>query len=167
MPYRNKTFVSFDGDNDMHYYRLMCAWKRNDYIPFNFYDAHDINSARDTSQEATIKRRLRERLRNAKVVVSLIGEHTRYLYKFVRWELAQSLDLGLPIIAVNLNGHRSLDRNRCPPIIRDKLVIHISFGSRILQHALDDWPSEFARLRKIGVDEPHYYVDDVYSRLGL
>ena len=167
MAYRNKTFVSFDGDNDIHYYRLMCAWKRNDHISFNFFDAHDINSARDTSLEATIKRRLRERLRNAKVVVSLIGEHTRYLYKFVRWELEQSLAFGLPIVAVNLNGHRFLDRNRCPPIIRDELVIHINFGSRILQYALDNWPSEFVHLRQQGTDGPHYYTDDIYSRLGL
>ena len=167
MPYRNKTFVSFDGDTDIHYYRLMCAWKSNDNIPFKFFDAHDLNTARDTSQEATIKRQLRMRLLNAKIVVSLIGEHTRYLYKFVRWELEQSLDIGLPIVAVNLNGNRSVDRNRCPPIIRDKLVIHIGFGSRILRYALDNWPAQFAQLKQQGVDEPHYYADDVYSRLRL
>ena len=39
MPYRNKTFVSFDGDSDMSYYRLMQAWRQNDGIAFNFYDA--------------------------------------------------------------------------------------------------------------------------------
>ncbi|MDE2716970.1 MAG: TIR domain-containing protein [Chloroflexota bacterium] len=167
MAYRNKTFVSFDGDNDMHYYRLMCAWKRNDNIPFNFFDAHDLNTARDSSQEVSIKRQLRTRLLNAKIVVSLIGEHTRYLYKFVRWELEQSLDLGLPIVAVNLNGRRSVDQNRCPPIIRERLVIHINFGSRILQHALDNWPARFARLREQGIDGPRYYVDDVYTRLAL
>ena len=27
MGYRNKTYIAFDGDNDMHYYRLMTAWK--------------------------------------------------------------------------------------------------------------------------------------------
>ncbi len=167
MPYRNKTFVSFDGDNDMHYYRLMCAWKRNDNIPFNFFDAHDLNTARDSSQEASIKRQLRTRLLNAKIVVSLIGEHTRYLYKFVRWELEQSLDLGLPIVAVNLNGHRSVDQHRCPPIIRERLVVHINFGSQILQHALDNWPARYAQLKAEGRDKPVYYVDDVYSRLGL
>ena len=49
MAYRNKVFISFDGDNDIHYYRLMRAWKQNDYTDFNFFDAHDINTARDTS----------------------------------------------------------------------------------------------------------------------
>ena len=104
MPYRNKTFVSFDGDNDMPYYRLMCAWKQNDNIPFNFYNAHDLNYARDSSHEESIKVQLRIRMQNSKEFILLIGEKTRYLYKFVRWEIEQALARELPIIAVNLNG---------------------------------------------------------------
>ena len=73
MAYRNKVFVSFDGDNDIRYYNLMRAWKQNPSISFNFIDAHDINTALDTSLEDTIKRRLRERILNAKVFVALIG----------------------------------------------------------------------------------------------
>ena len=70
MAYRNKVFVSFDGDSDIHYYRLMKAWKQRDGSDFPFYDAHD-NTALDTSLETTIKSRLSERLKNSKVVVSL------------------------------------------------------------------------------------------------
>ena len=84
MPYRNKTFVSFDGDSDMSYYRLMQAWKQHDGITFNFNDAHDLNSARNSSQEASIKAQLAERMRNSKVFVLLVGERTKYLTKFVR-----------------------------------------------------------------------------------
>ena len=46
MPYRNKTYVCFDGDNDIHYYYLMKAWKQNDSMSFNFFDAHDLNTSR-------------------------------------------------------------------------------------------------------------------------
>ena len=88
MAYRNKVYVCFDGDNDIHYYWLMKAWKQNDNVSFfNFYDAHDLNTARDSSLETSIKRQLKERLRNTKTFVVLIGESTRYLYKFVRWEM--------------------------------------------------------------------------------
>lgn len=167
MAYRNKVFVSFDGDNDIHYYRLMRAWHQNDRTPFNFYDAHDINTARDTSSEATIKRRLAERLSNAFVVVSLIGEQTRYLYKFVRWELEQALARRLPIIAVNLSGRRSLDPDRCPPIIRAELVLYVTFNPAVIQYALENWPQQHARLRVQGQVGPRYYTDDVYRRLGL
>lgn len=167
MAYRNKVFISFDGDNDIHYYRLMRAWKQNDHTDFNFFDAHDINTARDTSLESTIKKRLRERLSNAKVFVSLIGAHTRYLYKFVRWELEQGLALGLPMIGVNLNGKRSQDLDRCPPVIRDALVVYVSFQPAILQHALESWPAEYHRLSSDGVSGPRYYNDEVYRRLGI
>jgi len=167
MAYRNKVFVSFDGDNDIHYYRLMTAWKQNDSTPFNFYDAHDVNTALDTSTEDTIKRRLRERLVNSKVVISLIGEQTRYLHKFVRWELEQAVNLNLPIIGVNLNGNKSLDSNRCPPVLRDELVVYISFNVNILQYALENWPDEFYRLKRERKTGSRHYSGDVYKRLGL
>jgi hypothetical protein len=59
MAYRNKTFVSFASE-DINYYRLMQAWKANEHIDFNFYDAHDLNTALDSSQQDTIERRLSE-----------------------------------------------------------------------------------------------------------
>ena len=104
MAYRNKVFVSFDGDNDISYYRLMLAWKQSDHSSFNFYNAHDVTSARDSSTELSIKSSLQERLRETKVFVLLVGNSTKYLYKFVRWEIEQALRRSLPIICVNLKG---------------------------------------------------------------
>jgi len=167
MPYRNKVFVSFDGDNDIHYYRLMRAWRQNDRTPFRFFDAHDINTALDTSTEETIKERLRERLANAFVVVSLIGERTRYLYRFVRWELEQAIRRDLPIIGVNLNGYRWQEEQRCPPVVRDELAVYISFNAAILQYALENWPQTHRHLRQEGSSGPYYYAEDVYRGLVL
>ena len=65
----------------------MKACRQRDSSLFNFYDAHDINNALDTSTEETIKRRLRERMMNSNVFVLLVGEKTRFLYRFVRWEI--------------------------------------------------------------------------------
>ena len=45
--------------------------------------------------------------------------------------------MNLPIIGVNLNGKRSQDSDRCPPVIRDELVVYIDFKAAILQHALE------------------------------
>ncbi|MCZ0932793.1 MAG: TIR domain-containing protein [Oligoflexia bacterium] len=167
MSYKNKVFVSFDGDKDIHYYRLMCAWKQNDYSPFNFHDAHDLNSARDTSTEETIKRRLRERLNNTKIFVLLVGESTKYLQKFVHWEIEQALSLGLPIIVVNLNGLRSMDSSLCPAIVRDELAMHISFKSAILQYAIENWPDQYQNLKNQFKTGPHYYKNETYDQLGV
>ena len=166
MAYRNKTYIAFDGDNDMHYYRLMTAWQANDGFSLDFQNAHDLNTARDSSQEETIKRQLRERFANSKLLVVLIGANTKYLTKFVKWELEVGLRLGLPIIGVNLNGSRQMD-DRCPPTIRDQLVVYTSFNHNIIEYAMDNWPTDFQNLRSAGTTGARFYNDDVYRRLGL
>jgi hypothetical protein len=165
--YANKTFVSFDGDTDMHYYRLMTAWKQHDHMSFNFYNAHDLNTARDSSTEESIKAQLAERLRNSKVFVLLIGESTRYLHKFVKWEIEQAIKRQMPIIAINLNGNRSIDRERCPSILAPALAIYVSFNAAVMEHALENWPASEAARRAKGETGPFYYGEDIYKRLGL
>lgn len=167
MAYRNKTYVCFDGDTDMRYYRMLQAWDANEYFPFTFNNVHDLNTARDTSQEESIKRQLRERFANSKLLIVLIGERTRLLRKFVQWEMEVALRLGLPIIGVNLNGRRGLDPDRCPPTIRDELVVYTAFHAKILQLAMKGWPDEHARLTREGVSGARNYKDDVYKGLGL
>ncbi len=49
----------------IRHYRLMQAWTENEKFTFNFYNAHDLNTARDNSQEESIKRQLRERFANS------------------------------------------------------------------------------------------------------
>jgi len=166
MAYRNKVYVSMDADNDLHYYYLMKAWKQDDRTAFNFYDAHDINTILDKSEES-IKKGLQERFRNTKIFVLLVGEHTRYLYKYVRWEIQEALKRELPCIVVNLNGKRSMDSQRCPAIIRDELAVHVSYNSKILQHALENWPQFYEKAKKEGKMGAYYYSDETYKELGL
>lgn len=167
MAYRNKTYVSFDADNDMHYYRLMCAWKKKEGINFNFYNVHEINPNPNLISERSIKEQLRERFEYTKNFILLIGEKTRYLYKYVRWEIEEALQLELPLIAVNLNGYRKQDLERCPAIIRDELVIHVSFNSAIVQYALEHWPESHQEYKKKGEINPYYYKAEIYKTLGL
>jgi len=166
MAYHDKVYVSMDADNDLHYYNLMKAWKQNDNTNFDFRDAHDLNTILDKS-EASIKAGLQERFRHTKVFVLLVGEHTRYLYKYVRWEIEQAIKRKLPCIVVNLNGKRSMDSELCPPIIQNELAIHVSFNARILQYALEHWPDSDAQKRKDEESGAYYYKDSVYKELGL
>ena len=167
MAYKNRVFVSFDGDIDISYYRLMLAWKQSDNSTFNFFNAHEVSTARDTSSELTIKTSLQARLRETKVFVLLVGSNTKYLYKFVRWEIEQALKREIPIICVNLNGTRHLDQDRCPALLRGELAMHVSFNAKIIEYALDNWPSQHESLRARGETGPYYYKSEIYSRLGL
>jgi len=166
MSYRNKTYVIFDGDNDMWAYAYMKGWKANENIDFNFYDAHDIRPLTDRASEETIRQRLRERLSSAKQVIVLIGEHTKDLYQFVRWELEIALKLDLPIIAVNLNDKRMYDSVRCPAILRDEYVVHIPFNMKIIKHALNQFPDEYSHHEPSETGSRHY-PDEIYKSLVL
>lgn len=167
MAYKNKTYIAFDADSDMRYYRLMTAWKQNDNSEFNFYNVHNIINIWQFSTEETIKKNLKERMCSSKMFILLVGEKTKFLYKYVRWEIEQALILNIPIIVINLNGKRSIDIDRCPYLLKDKLALHISFNSKIVQLALENWGNLFNQYKQEGKSEPFYYNDNVYKNFGL
>mgnify|MGYP000848846430 CR=1 FL=1 len=167
MSYKNKTYVIFDGDNDMWAYARMKGWKALENIDFDFYDAHDLKPlTNQATSEDYIKQRLAERMATAKQVIVIIGDNTKNLYRFVRWELDKALSNKLPIIAVYLNNKRNIDTNLCPPIIRNENAIHIPFRMKIIKYALDDFPPFHKTLDLTKKDDWHY-KDSVYQSLGL
>ena len=119
------------------------------------------------SLEESIKSQLRVRLQYSKAIILLVGEKTKYLYKFVRWELEYAMNNNLPIIAVNINGKRDRDIDRCPAIIRDELVVHVSFNHKIIKYALDNWPNSYKKLKAGGEKGGRYYPDEIYKNHGL
>ena len=166
MSYKNKTYVIFDGDNDMWAYAYMKGWKSNENMDFNFNDAHDIRPLTDRASEETVRKRLWERFLSAKQVVVLVGQNTKKLYKFVRWEIDTAIELDLPIIVVNLSELRTLDSECCPPILRDHYAVHIPFKANFMQHALDHFPDEFEN-RDTTETGFRVYSDSIYQQLGL
>jgi hypothetical protein len=174
MAYRNKTFVSF-ASQDLHYYRLMCAWRENEKIDFHFLDAHDINVARDTSSQDTINRRLSERLSNTKQVVMLAGDVTRVkaarTTSFIYHEVRTIVRLNIPLVFANLNKSRKVQHDKIPAALIDRYSISVPFGPQIIKYALDDFPEKYVEnLRRTPTDQkkgPYEYVDSIYTRLGI
>lgn len=171
MGYRNKTYVAFASE-DIRSYRLMEAWRENDKIDFNFYDAHDLFISRDTSQPETIKRNLRERMKNAKQVV-LLGSSAGKRKggdgeSFLAYEVKVILEFGLPVVVANLDQDRNVDRNFIPsPFLdADYYTLSTSFQPKIIQYALDNYAANFAELSK-SRKGAHYYKADIYASIGL
>jgi hypothetical protein len=168
MAYRNKTFVSFASEH-INSYWMMAAWRRNKHIEFDFHDAHDINTALDTSQPETIRRRLRERLANTKQVVLLVGDETRAVAarasRFLYYEVEVINRLGLPVVFANLNGSRVVETRRLPQLLTTPYTVSVSFQPAIIRHALDNFPEEYGRnSTKAG---PYQYPSQAYDKLGL
>lgn len=166
MTYRNKAYIAFDGDNDMPSYRIMTAWANNSNFDFELHNAHDLNEATDSSQEESIKKQLRKRFANSKLLILLIGKHTKNLTKFVKWEIETAIRLELPIIAVNLNGSRNPDSLE-PASLKNQLAIFVSFNEKIIKYAMEYWPNEDTAHRKNDELANYYYVDSVYKKLKL
>lgn len=169
MGYRDPTYVIFDGDKDQWAYRFMRGWKAAEHIDFDFRDAHDLTAMTSRAEnEAYVKSQLRERMNAAKQVIVLVGESTRFLRRFVIWEIELAIEFGLPIIVVNLQGKRQLDEDRCPAVLRNHCAAHVDFKLKVIKHALDNWPDEFGRLtvadKAMGA---RHFNRDVYVRLGL
>ena len=161
------TYVIFDGDKDRYAYAFMKGWKVNDRVEFDFQDAHDLDEMTGRAEnEAYVKSQLRKRMEASDQVLVLVGESTKYLRKFVGWEIDLALKLDLPVIVVNLNGRRCMDEDLCPVPLRTGYIVHISYKRAIIKHALDRFPAEF-RGRYRATIEPRVYGDDIYQRLGL
>ncbi len=167
MAYRNKTYVCFDADNDIDYYTTMLKWKANDNIDFNFHDAHDLNNLRDDSKEETIKAKLRERFSDTKLLVVLVGDVTKNLYKYVRWEIEVALKLNIPIIAVNIVDSQTRIYSNYPPILRDELVLNVQYNQVLLQYSIDNWINSHENLLNKDDIGNKVWNESVYKKLGL
>lgn len=159
-------YTCFDGDTDMHYYNLMKAWHKNGKFDFTFDNVHDLEQVRDSSTEETIKRSLKRRLNASDVFVVLIGKSTRNLYKFVRWEIEVAISMGIPIIAINLDGSRSINNDLCPPILRNALAIHIPFSPNIVNYAIANWKTYHKLHSAAGKSGSFHFIPSIYSQLG-
>jgi hypothetical protein len=169
MSYRNKTYVAFASE-DIRSYWLMTAWNKNENIDFDFYDAHDLFEARDTSLPETIKSRLRERLKNAKQVVLLGSAKAKSKgsdgSSFLAHEIKVITEFNLPVVVANLDQDRKVDRSFIPtPLLNNEYyTMSVSFQPKIIKYALDYYAPEFARSSNEG---PYQYNPSVYTSLGL
>jgi hypothetical protein len=163
-------YVAFDGDNDKWAYGFMKGWKTNQRVDFDFEDAHDLNEMTSRAQnEQYVKAMLKERMKGSDALVVIVGESTKYLYKFVRWEIELALELDLPIIVANVNNKTVMDTERCPAILRDACAIHVPFKKEAIKYALEEFPAAFRRLTSSDKAGGWRYYDNPqwYKAMGL
>lgn len=167
MSYRNKTYVAFASE-DIGRYRMMEAWRENQHIEFNFYDAHDLYVSRDDSRPETIKRNLRERLKNAKQIVLLGSKDGKRKggdgNSFLAHEVEVILEFKLPVIVANLDRDRGISQAFIPSPLSGYYSVSVSFQPKIIMHAMDHYAESFASSTNKG---PHLYPAKVYADLGL
>lgn len=169
MSHKQPAYVIFDSDEDGWAYRFMRGWKSNERIDFDFFDAHDLTSmTSQATSEDYVKRQLRERMGKAKCVILLLGDRTKFQYRYIRWEIDLAIELNIPIVVANLNERTSYDSDLCPPILREHCAVHIPFKMKAIKYALDNWPSEYRGFDlEMKSSGRRHYGPDVYRTLGI
>ena len=141
---------------DFNYYNMLRAWKGSDAsFPFNDSHASTYNVRDNSDWEATLKPRLRERLRISMNIVLILSSNTRNS-RALREEVDYGINsLGLPIIAIYpefetkesllINGSlkqavKNLWNNL--PVFRDSMVhvpsLHIPLSKQLIRASLLD-----------------------------
>lgn len=144
MTYRNKTYIAGDWDHDKSAIEQIYNWKESNRWSLDFYDAHSMKQARDTSLPCSIKRSLKDRLDVSKLFVLIVGDHTDTITKgscqfcgsynsyrgycargyysdyrsFVKYECDKAVEDGISIVVL-YNG-TIVDRTKCPSAVRYK-----------------------------------------------
>ncbi len=152
----NASALGAHATKDFCYYNMIRMWKGAD-SSFPFNDSHDKTyNVRDNSDwEATLKPRLRERLRNSKNIVLFLSSNTANS-KALREEINYGInDQGLPVIVIypEYDTKESLltDGTLKPsvkklwdnlPAFRDSMnnvpTIHIPLSKSLLEKSLRD-----------------------------
>jgi hypothetical protein len=159
MAYRNATYVAFHAEGtsdptetDMKYYRLLTAWHEHEDIDFGMINSHDkTSSVRDTSKRTTLMASLKERLRNSKNMILIVGKTTRMDRDWVPFEIAYAIDeCAIPVIVAYPNaGDALLDPFQFRPWWPDALAsridnqtartVHVPFRKQPLKAAISKY----------------------------
>lgn len=183
MAYRNGTYVAFHangtnipGKSDITYYQLMRAWSARPDDDFTLVNSHEKAAAvRDTSQAATLRRSLHERLSKSTNMVLIIGETTRTDTDWVPFEIEQAVDkYKIPIIAAYVDLSTPV---RVPSALRrywpDALAERIDNGSASVIHmpfkkaAILDAIKQFSHNNLPPDGGLGYYSNDAYRSFGI
>lgn len=167
MAYNEKVYVAFDNLNDLEAYKQIKLWKQNDESDFNFVDGFDICKEIEKTNDEILKDRLKQRMLECRICVVLIGKVTKSYRKFTRWQIECAINNDIPIVAINTNGIRSVDFDRCPTTLKKNLSIHISFQTPIFEFALENWPDSHKQHRQDGKNLNYRYSNEIYEKLNL
>lgn len=182
MAYRNGTYIAFAADgnedvtkSDIRFYNLMKGWASMKEKEFDFINPHEKGSViRPWSLDETIEKTLRERLKDSKRFMLLVGNTTRLDTDFVPYEIEYAIDTcKLPVIVCYVNEKNRISKevpqalkSLWPKALKDRIdgdnvkTIHIPFREYIILEALNQFDLNNPPKYACGL-----YLDSVYDKL--
>lgn len=162
-----KIYVAFDGKNDIEYYDKLKEFRNSEGEYFEFTDGYDLYPLLDKVDDDILKSQVLERVSQADIVLVLMGQTTKTMRKYIRWQVEGAINLGKPIVVLNENNIRAVDFDKCPALIKKALTLHISFNEVILECALKNWPQMHEGFKAKEKKGMFKFPTEVYTHLGL
>jgi hypothetical protein len=182
MAYRNGTYIAFHAngsieptESDIKYYNLLKAWHANEQVEFSLVDSHEKTGAiRDSSKRATVEHSLKERLRNSRNMILIVGKTTCEDTDWVPLEIRYAVDdCQIPIIAA-YPGYKLINKpdllsQLWPGALRTRIsnglahVIHVPFSREPIRHAI----SQFDHNRYPNGGGLGIYDESAYKSWGI
>lgn len=154
---------------------MLKAWTEKTDDDFFMIDSHQKGSAvRDSSKKQTLELRLKERLRNSKNIVLIIGDTTKNDRDWVPMEIKYATDdCGIPIIAAYTGYDYICAPQKLsslwPKALKERIengaasVIHIPFKKKPLKDAI----SQFSHNHKPKGGGLGTYSEEAYKSFGI
>ncbi len=180
MAYRSGTYIAFYAEgtsdpteSDMKYYNLLRAWDKNKRFDFTFVNSHDkVGAVRDSSKKTTLEKVLKERLRNSKNMILIIGNTTKNDRDWIPMEVQYAIDeCKLPIIAAYPSYNYIMAPGKLSDLWPHSLkirinngnakVIHIPFREKVIMCAISQF--DYNNLPKTGLN---WYSKEAYQSWG-
>ena len=156
-----RTFVSFSS-TDIKCYHMMCAWKAQENIDFNFAD-FQLDEAINSQNPYYIRTVCRNKILKTYTFILLIGKDTWLKTVFVKSEVEVAIEKGCRLIGVNLDHWRFQNLATCPAFFKTVGALFVPFSPHIVAHALN--PANWQK-----PEPPHYdhyfFQDGLYTQMG-
>lgn len=184
MSYRNGTYVAFDGNattdptkGDMKYYGLLQNWNNSKKYNLSFSDSHKKTyQVKDSSEIATLKARLLERMRNSKNMLLILSEDTNWDRGMLNFEIEKAIDsYKLPIIVAYTGYQYILDpellKDKWPKALYERIedqtarCIHIPFKEKVIAEAITQF--DIHKTEGQLTSPISYYTKETYKIWGL
>lgn len=161
-----KVFVTID-TTDLSNFNQMLEWKDQDGNNLQLVNGLSVLKRLDKEDDEVLKEELHKLMDDCDVVAVVIDKATKSFKKFTRWQMEYAAASHIPTIALNVNGIRSVDYDRCTAFMKKTLSLHLAFQEKIFAYALANWPEEYSKKALAEEKKTYRYSNDLYASLGL
>lgn len=163
MNQEKRVFFSLNHDRDAALYRELLQWLTLNGIAINPWTTIDFERDNRSEDERQRQTQIVDQVVNSDYAVVIVGDSPIDPESVDIQALNAASWMKRPIIALNVNQLKDIDRDHFPQLMADQLVLHLPMEGQVFKHALESWKDEAFRVRTMGQSGPVHYSHDIYA----